>query len=156
MSIVIGTHEFIIGDRRVVGSGERYPPHPKVFANRHLVIGSVGSFAITCRVERLVAEGAHQPAEFVRVMTEDSEALLLVEGQLWWVGEEWAQPVEDPYHAIGSGGEAARGYLAGAERYDEETCRRALEFVSSIRLDCGDGSTLHRHARAHSKLRQSG
>lgn len=140
MSVIIGTADFLIGDRRVSdGSGQRLLPRDKVFGNKRLVAGAVGFYASTAAVRDAVKRGAAKPGDLVHAVCDESEALCLYRGELWVVDSDSVERVRRPYHAIGSGADAALGYLAGCGSWEESACRAALKFTFTRRLDCGDG-----------------
>lgn len=130
----------MIGDRRVSdSSGQRLLPRTKVFRNDYLAAGAVGYFASTAAVRDAVARGAKCPEDLISAVCGESEALCLHKGRLWVVDSDGVERVCKDYYGVGSGADAALGYLAGCGAHDETACRAALKFTFTRRLDCGDG-----------------
>lgn len=150
MTCIIGTRDFICGDRRVTSeTGERCPNIVKVYANVGLVVGICGAASSFYDVGRIVREGKTDPKDFVEVMGDHSTALCLTaDRKLWWVSDGAAWPVRRPWTAAGSGADMATGYLAALGAVDKVSVRAAQRFVASRRSDCGGGMDFRTFSKA--------
>lgn len=146
MSVIVATRGFMLADRRVSDdTGARLLPQTKVFKSKFgLLAGAAGNLTALLAVRDALKAGAGSPIDLVDLLDEESEALAVQGGKIYYISHMGVNPVSSKVHAIGSGADAALGYLAGAKSQDEAVCRRALRFVFTRRSDCGDGIRLVR------------
>ena len=140
MTVIVGTKDFIAGDRRVSDdSGDRIPPCNKVFRNESMVVGIAGFYSAVVSVKKKLREGASTPEDLIPCVGAHSQALCLHQGKLYDVSEGCVTRLTGPVQSVGSGSHAALGVVEGARKHDEKTVRRAVRFAAKMRADCGDG-----------------
>lgn len=147
MTCILSTPRLIAADRRIKDdSGER-SRMVKVVQNRHIIAAVAGLAADALAVKRAVQAGASTAADLAEIVGGDSYALVLEpSGRRWRVEgwEVWPVHATAP-EAIGSGADAALGYLAGhaartgRKAVPPKLARAAVRFASKRRDDCGDG-----------------
>lgn len=124
---------------------------PKIVRHANCLFASAGSAYVNSKLLSAV-QGARDEdildrmAQAMRAPEDkgDGHVLVVQEGKLWTIdGHGALLEIDFPYWAIGSGYQAALGYLAGAES-DPKNIREghaicAVEFAATLNTDCGDG-----------------
>lgn len=140
MSIVLATASIMAADCRVSDeSGARCLPQVKISRNKYLIAGGVGMLTATLAIREAILRGARTPDELCEHLDEASEALCLYKGRIYLIDPTHAAWTRKTAYAVGSGADAALGYLAGARTHSLASCRAAVRFASTRRADCGDG-----------------
>lgn len=143
MSVVVATEHYILGDRRISDDDGIHRPITKVFRNRYLMAGIIGDYGCILAGECLVTRHhADCPQTFTDVLNSDSEAVVVMNGRIYLVGEK-VREVRGPV-AIGSGAHAVLGYLAATGPLTPKICQAAMRYAFTVQPSCGDGITLLR------------
>lgn len=116
----------------------------KVAKSRFLIGAAAGAAVSTMAVKRAIQKGARSPEDLIEHVDKDSYALVLTpEGKIHRIESGVVWPCSaGAVQAIGSGGEFALGFLAGAAPAgwpSREDARRAQKAVARARTDCGGG-----------------
>jgi len=127
-------------DRRVTGSdGALYRPQRKVVRtpDGDCVAAFCGCDAGCSRALAAVRGGESDPAALALL----SDGVVVTErGRFELTGGVATRvPARVPVVVHGSGYAEAQAFLYGAGRFDGDTIRAALRYVSGVRYDCGDG-----------------
>lgn len=142
MTVILATSKLLVGDRRITDDDGKVicAPHTKVFQNRHLSVGVCGDFMCIMAVGAAVDEGVDSLEYLTDMLSESSEALVVMHGKIYLVGSERVVEQLRPVHAVGSGAMAALGYLSGAGgSADRGALRRAVACAADLDPCCGDG-----------------
>jgi hypothetical protein len=138
LTCIVATSEGIWADRRVTGEGgARFRPARKVVRGEDIVAAFCGSDAHCTRAILAVRRGLADVGEIAAL----SDGVVVSEGGRWELSDGIAVrvPARVPIAVGGSGYAEVQAYLYGAGQYDADTIRRALRYVSRVRVDCGDG-----------------
>jgi hypothetical protein len=138
LTCIVATSEGIWADRRVTGEGgARFRPARKVVRGEDVVAAFCGSDAHCTRAILAVRRGLTDVSEIAAL----SDGVVVSEGGRWELSDGIAVrvPARVPIAVNGSGYAEVQAYLYGAGQYDPDTIRRALRYVSRVRVDCGDG-----------------
>lgn len=135
-------------DRRVVSGTEERTTMAKIAKNKWLIAAVAGTASCGLDVRNAIRKGARVADDLVDLVDHNSYALVLLpDGKRWRLEEKKLWPVHatEP-EAIGSGANAALGWLAGycfsykkSMAIEPWMAREAQRFVAARRIDCGDG-----------------
>jgi hypothetical protein len=143
LTCIVATSEGIWADRRVTGGSTRYRPTRKVVRGRGedgdapIVAAFCGDDADCSKAMAAVRGGETNPQALAAL----SDGVVVTSRGRYELsgGVAVRVPKRVPLAVGGSGYAEAQAYLYGAKRYDDQTIRAALRYVSTVRTDCGDG-----------------
>lgn len=145
MTCVIGTDRWICADRRITSdAGDRCPNERKVWRNAFMIVAGAGAAFRLHKVRDLMAGGLDRIAPLIEACGDDTHVLVLQFAAMRLIEiSEGAMYRRKGVFCIGSGGDLARGYLAG-RRLTEDNARAAQRFAARLRCDCGGGVDFER------------
>lgn len=135
-------------DRRVTSADGSASSLVKIAKSKWLIAAASGNATCSLDVRRAVRKGAQTAEDLIEHVDKDSYALVLLpSGCVHKVEDGRVWPAERGLVSIGSGGDLALGWLTCYEWKhggffggpDGNVVRRAFEFVSKKRSDCGGG-----------------
>ena len=139
MTIVVATLGGIWSDRKVTdSSGLNCHGLRKVFRKDNLSFGLAGSIQAIVNAPKCIGRLNH-PDDFVELVGDHSVAVVVYDGSIWEVIDGYSLRMPGEVHAIGSGSDCARGFLAGRRAHTEKAIKAAIGFCSILREDCGGG-----------------
>jgi hypothetical protein len=139
VTVIAATSRFMAADRRTTSEGAK-GDMVKVYKNDHMIAAAAGWGRDCLSLKRALLSGADQPEDLISAISKGSEALVLTRaGKIHHIidGEVWPS---EKLATIGSGGDLAIGFLAGAcgrKAPTEKDVRRAFKYVFTRRVDCG-------------------
>jgi hypothetical protein len=144
LTCIVATPSWLCADRRVTGDGSELSSMVKVAKNRWLIGAAAGAAVSTMAVKRAIQKGASTVEDMIEHVDKDSYALILTpDGKIHRIETGIVWPCSaGAVQAIGSGGEFALGFLAGAAPVgwpSRADAKRAQRAVARARTDCGGG-----------------
>jgi hypothetical protein len=147
MTCIISTARYMCADRRIKDETGERSTMCKIAKNAHLIAALAGTAACALAIKQAIRDGASTPQDLLVLVDNDSHALVLEpSGARWRIEEGVLWPVSAGLStaAIGTGANAALGYIAGALRGTRRAppawlARAAQRFAAKLRDDCGDG-----------------
>lgn len=132
-------------DRRITEDGGASYSLIKIAKNKHLIAAAAGLTTSTMAVKKAIAKGASTPEDLIECVDSSSYALVLSRTALWMISEKALWPLAPGVHAIGSGADAAIGFINGAldsqvlPGFTIDLARKAQKHVARRRVDVGGG-----------------
>lgn len=137
MTVLVATLQGIAADRRVASSEHRFRPAIKVVRGDGIVAGFCGDNAACVKAMLAVRAGETDP----QTLAEICDGLVVSPLGVYDLVSKLAAraPKREPFVTEGSGWCEAQAFLRGRGKYRPADLRDAVRYVSSVRLDCGNG-----------------
>lgn len=137
MTVLVATFQGVAADRRVASSEHTFRPATKIVRGDGIVAGFCGDNTACAKAMAAVRSGETDP----QVLAELCDGLAVTARGMWELSSKLASraPRREPFITNGSGWCEAQAFLRGRGRWRPADIRDAVRFVSSVRLDCGNG-----------------